>query len=229
MRNKYFMASEQDGTLEILIYGDITSWEWDESDVSSYNLAQVIGKSGADRIYVKINSYGGEVSEGLAIYNSLKNHPAHVETVCDGFACSAASIVFMAGEDRVMNDASLMMIHHAWSYARGNAQDLRKAAEDLEKISDTAAEAYRRVMTIDEEKLQELLEDESWITPREALSYGFATAVEGVNEAEQPMYSVRKKVFGQLTAEKQLPSEAEETNFTKMFRNFGKKEGESGR
>ena len=226
MRSKYFMASEQDGTLEILIYGDITSWEWDESDVSSYNLAQVIGKSDAGRIHVKINSYGGEVSEGLAIYNSLKNHPAYVETVCDGFACSAASIVFMAGDDRVMNDASLMMIHHAWTYARGNAQDLRKAAEDLEKISNTAAEAYRRVMAIDEEKLQELLENESWITPQEAFTYGFATAVEGEGEAGQPLYSVRKKVFEQLTAEKQIPSAVADTGFTKMFRNFGKKEGE---
>lgn len=226
MRNKYFMASEQDGTLEILIYGDITSWAWDESDVSSYNLAQVIGKSGASQIHVRINSYGGEVSEGLAIYNSLKNHPARVETVCDGFACSAASIVFMAGDDRVMNDASLMMIHHAWTYARGNAQDLRKAAEDLEKISNTAAEAYRRVMSIDEEKLQELLKDESWITPQEALAYGFATAVEGEEAGERPLYSVRKKVFGQLTTEKKRQPAAEETGFTKMFRNFGKKEGE---
>lgn len=226
MENKYFMASEQDGTLEILIYGDITSWAWDESDVSSYNLARVIEKSGASRIRVKINSYGGEVAEGLAIYNSLKNHPACVETICDGFACSAASIVFMAGDTRIMNDASLLMIHHAWSYARGNAEELRKAADDLEKISDTAAQAYRLVMAISEEKLQELLENESWITPQEALEYGFATGMGAESIEEQPQHSARKRVFDQLVAGRQEPAPWEETSFTKMFRNFKTKKGE---
>ena len=96
------MAAQDGDTLDILIYGDITSWEQDEKDVSSYNLAQLIGKSNAKEIRVRINSYGGEVAEGLAIYNALKGHPARVTTVCDGFACSAASVVFMAGDERIM-------------------------------------------------------------------------------------------------------------------------------
>jgi ATP-dependent Clp protease protease subunit len=198
--NKYFMAVQEENVLDVLIYGDITSWPWLESDVSSYNLAQIIQHSDADTIRVKINSYGGEVSEGLAIYNALRNHPAKVTTECDGFACSAASVVFMAGEERLMNDASLLMVHHAWSYVSGNAKEMRKAADDLDKISNAAAQAYRSVMTINEDELEKLLDEETWITPEEALSYGFATALvsEGVEE-EKPKYSARKKVFAQLS------------------------------
>ena len=80
-----------------------------------------------DEIEVHINSNGGAVSEGLAIYNVLKNSKAKVTTYCDGFACSPASVIFMAGDERVMNGASLLMIHDAWTYGQGNAAELRKA------------------------------------------------------------------------------------------------------
>ena len=196
------MAAQDGDTLDILIYGDITSWEQDEKDVSSYNLAQLIGKSNAKEIRVRINSYGGEVAEGLAIYNALKGHPARVTTVCDGFACSAASVVFMAGDERIMKEASLLMIHNAWSYAIGNARELRKAADDLEKISEAAANAYRAVMSISEEELARLLDEETWILPEEAFGYGFATVAEATAASERQQYSVRNKVFAQLTGKK---------------------------
>lgn len=198
------MAAQDGDTLDILIYGDITSWDWDEKDVSSYNLAQLIEKSNAKEIRVRINSYGGEVAEGLAIYNTLKSHPAQVTTVCDGFACSAASVVFMAGDERIMKEASLLMIHNAWSYASGNAKELRKAADDLEKISEAAANAYRAVMSISEEELKRLLDEETWILSEEALSYGFATVTEAVTASERQQYSVRNKVFAQLTGKKTI-------------------------
>lgn len=234
--NKYFMATQNENVLDILIYGDITSWDWYESDVSSYTLAKLIQESNADRINVRINSYGGEVAEGLAIYNALKNHSAEVMTVCDGFACSAASVVFMAGNKRVMNDASLLMIHNAWTYASGNAKELRKAAEDLEKISTAAANAYRAVMSISDGELDELLDNETWITPDEALEYGFATEIKGT-ECDNPQYSVRNKVFEQLAGKKTEGSSAkqpepakpaadEPTAFQKLFEKFTDKKGE---
>lgn len=175
--DRYFMAAEEGDALEVVIYGDITSWEWIESDVSSYTLSKLIRESGAKRITVHINSYGGEVSEGLAIYNALRNHPAAIRTICDGFACSAASVVFMAGDERVMNEASLLMIHNAWTYASGNAEELRKAADDLEIISDTVAKAYEAYVKISEEELKALLDGESWIKPEDALEMGFATSI----------------------------------------------------
>ena len=142
-KKKYFSLASAGRTADIFIFGDITSWEWLESDVSSYTLARAVQDLDADQINVHINSYGGEVAEGLAICNSLKNHPARVRTICDGFACSAASVVFMAGDERVMNPASLLMVHNAWTNASGNARELRKAADDLDVITSASVETYK--------------------------------------------------------------------------------------
>ena len=86
---KYYSLYQEGSEATIHIYGNIVSWEWFESDVSSYTLSKELDGIDADAINVYINSYGGEVAEGLAIYNSLKRHKAKVRTVCDGFACSA--------------------------------------------------------------------------------------------------------------------------------------------
>lgn len=199
--NKYFMATEEGEELEIIIFGDITSWEWLESDVSSYTLAKRIQESAASKITVHINSYGGEVSEALAIYNSLKAHPAHVRTVCDGFACSAASVVFMAGDERVMNASSLLMIHNAWTRASGNAAELRKQADDLDVINATVAKTYEACVKISGEELKALLDAESWIPPESALEMGFATAVAG-EENGSGQYSAKGAIIRQLAEEK---------------------------
>ena len=153
-RIKYFAVDQHEDVLEIVIYGDITSWEWLDSDVSSYTLSKLITETDAAHIRIRINSYGGEVAEGLAIYNALKNHKAEITTVCDGFACSAASVVFMAGDTRLMNPASLLMIHNAWSSASGNAKELRKKAGDLELISQTMSSIYKAAINITEEELE---------------------------------------------------------------------------
>ena len=157
-KKKYFSLASAGRTADIFIFGDITSWEWLESDVSSYTLARAVQDLDADQINVHINSYGGEVAEGLAIYNSLKNHPARVRTVCDGFACSAASVVFMAGDVRVMNPASLLMVHNAWTNASGNARELRKAADDLDVITSASVETYKARVNLSDGELAALLE-----------------------------------------------------------------------
>ena len=198
-KKKYFSLASTGRTADIFIFGDIVSWEWLESDVSSYTLARAIQDLDADEINVHINSYGGEVAEGLAIHNSLKNHPAKVRTVCDGFACSAASVVFMAGDERVMNPASLLMIHNAWTSASGNAKELRKAADDLETISSASAETYKARVNIPEEQLKELLDNETWITPADAAAWGFATEVLEEETAETASQSARAAVFQALT------------------------------
>lgn len=204
-KKKYFHLATAGRTADIYIFGDITSWEYLESDVSSYTLARSIQDLDADQINVHINSYGGEVAEGLAIYNSLKNHPARVRTVCDGFGCSAASVVFMAGDERVMNPASLLMIHNAWASASGNAKELRKAADDLEVISDTSAEAYRARVNIPEEQLTELLDSETWITPADAVAWGFATEILEEEQAETASQSARLAVFQALAGTQEAP------------------------
>ena len=189
MKKKYFSMEKVGQTATINIYGDICSWAWEElGETSAVTLSKQLEAIGdVDQIDVYINSYGGEVAEGLAIYNALKRHKAKVTTYCDGFACSIASVVFMAGDERVMNDASLLMIHNAWTYAAGNAEELRKQADDLDTITQASVNAYKAVSTLSEEEIKKLMDAETWILPEEAVQYGFATSIEshGSEKANQ--------------------------------------------
>ena len=197
MNKKYFQMTQNNNEVDIQIYGDITSWEYLDSDVSNYNLSKQLQEldDSVEKINVYINSYGGEVAEGLAIYNQLKRHKATVKTVCDGFACSAASVIFMAGDERVMSTASLLMIHNAWSMVSGNANDLRKQADDLDKVTQASVNAYMQEVNITEKELKQMLDDETWITPQEALEKGFVTAIINEKDAEKVSQSVKKSLM----------------------------------
>lgn len=180
MKKQIYYALETNGSeANITIYGDITSWPWLEGDVSAANLSHKLEALGdVSRINVFINSYGGEVAEGVAIYNALKRHKAKVVTYCDGFACSIASVIFMAGDERIMNEASVLMVHNAWTGARGNAAELRKAADDLDKINQLAITAYMAHFKGSDEELQAIMDAESWVLPEEAVERGFATSID---------------------------------------------------
>ena len=197
LNNKYYALEINGKEADIYIFGDITSWEWLDNDVSSYTLSKELQELGddIDVINVHINSYGGEVAEGLAIYNMLRNHKAKVRTYCDGFACSIASVIFMAGDERIMNSASLLFIHNAWTCACGNANDFRKQADDLDKITQASIEAYKSRTNISEEEIKELLDNETWILPSEALEMGFATAIVGEATSDKAAASARKALF----------------------------------
>lgn len=211
MNRNYFSMTKTGQTATINIYGDITSIPWFEGDVSSAKLSKQLEElKDVTEITVFINSYGGEVAEGLAIYNSLKRHKAKVTTICDGFAASIASVIFMAGDERIMNDSSLLMIHNAWTCCSGNAQELRKQADDLEKITSASVVAYKAHSSLSEEEIKELMDNESWITPEEALKYGFATSIEKT-EAKAANQSVKKRLFELIKFySNALPLEAED-------------------
>ena len=220
---KYFsLETEEDNgktVAELNIYGDITSWPWLESDVSAYNLSKQLQELEADEINVRINSFGGEVGEGIAIYNALKRHRAKIKTCVDGFACSIASVIFMAGTVRQMNEASMLMIHNAWCFARGNAKELRKAADDAEKINEMSITAYMSGVNIEEDELRALMDAESYLEPTECLEKGFATEIVNT-DSDKPSQSARKQVMMrllnpyQLDEEEDKPNEAEEEEET---------------
>lgn len=196
---KYYALTVANNEAHINIYGDITSWRWLESDVSSYTLSKELEGLDVDVINVYINSYGGEVAEGLAIYNALKRHKAKIKTYCDGFAASIASVIFMAGEERIMSNASLLFIHNAWTYAGGNAKELRKQADDLEVITQTSINAYMECVKIEESELKSMLDGETWISPQDAVEKGFATSIESYEATNNPSQSVRGLVVGKIT------------------------------
>ena len=221
--NKKYYNLETEGTKAALyIYGDITSWPWLESDVSSYNLSKQLEQLGdVDEIDVYINSYGGEVAEGLAIYSALKRHKAKVTTYCDGFACSIASVIFMAGDVRVMSTASLLMIHNAWTYTSGNANELRKQADDLDTITQASVNAYMEKVNISEEELKELLDEEKWLLPQEALEKGFATMIAGVDTSSKPSQSAMMYIMEKMQQAEVPPAEPKkEKAGERMTRSF---------
>lgn len=201
---RYYQIATQDAEASIFVYGDIVSWEWLESDVTSYGLVKEIEALEVDTINVYINSYGGEVAEGLAIYNALRRHKADVKTYCDGFACSAASVVFMAGDERIMSNASLLMIHNAWMWTAGDPKELRKQADDLETITQASINAYLNYVNITEEELKQMLDDETWLSASDALDMGFCTMiVEDLASKKAANQSVKKKLIQMILDSKE--------------------------
>lgn len=192
---KYFqLTTSEDGTTADLdIYGDICARWWDDDAMSAPKLSKMLDELGdVSQINVHINSYGGEVAEGLAIYSALRRHKARVRTTCDGFACSIASVIFMAGDERLMSDASLLMIHNAWTSAIGvNAADLRKLADDMDTITSASKSAYMARVSITEDELTELMDAETWISPADAVDMGFATAIETFESGDKASQGAR--------------------------------------
>ena len=165
------------------------------------DIKQAIDGLDVDAINVYINSYGGEVAEALAIYSSLQRHKAQIHTYCDGFACSAATIIFCAGDIRTMGSIALMMIHNCMSYlGYANSEEMRKAAEDNDKINQSSIEAYKKVSSLSEDEIKDMMNAETWLTAQECLDYGFATDIaddeEEDEEAQQTAFaSIRSAVL----------------------------------
>ena len=184
----YQMAVNKNETeASINIYGDICEWAWESlGEMDAVLLSKKLEElpESVAKINVHLNSYGGSVKEGIAIYNILRSHDAEIVTYCDGMACSIASVIFMAGDKRIMSHASELMVHNAWAMSLGNATELRKAADDLDKANDMSVAAYLSRVSISEPKLRELMDAESWLSAEEAVKYGFATEVVDYSEQD---------------------------------------------
>lgn len=190
------------------IYGDIRGGiDWGKLDdgvstkTSSASVADALSKLpvSTKAIEVHINSYGGEVAEGVAIYNALRNSGKEIATVCDGFACSIASVVFMAGSKRIMRPASLLMLHNPSSFAAGTSKDLRKSADDLDVICELSKTAYLKGGKIDADTLTSAMDAETWVAPEKAVEWGLATDIEdGGSDSDEPTQSAAQSVMQKL-------------------------------
>mgnify|MGYP004503259857 FL=1 len=136
----------------------------------------------ANLIDIYINSPGGDVSEGITIYNILKRNKAYKRVYIDGFACSIASVIAMAGNAIYMPKTSMMMVHNCWSMAVGNARELRKQADDLDKINELGIAAYMSKFNGSEKELRKLLDEETYLTAQECLDKGLCTKIIDDNE-----------------------------------------------
>ena len=175
--------SAKENTLDLYIYGDVEGdyyswWDgWTQSETSAKSFRDELAKwPDATQINLFINSYGGSVFEGTAIYSQLVRHPAHKTAYIDGFACSIASVIAMACDEIVMPRNTMMMIHNMWMGVYGNAAELRKAADDLDTINAAGRQAYlnKAGEKLSEEKLVEMMDAETWLTAAECIEYGLA-------------------------------------------------------
>ncbi len=169
---------------EIYIYGDIVSSKWDERDVTAVDFKNELNQLGdVSEIDVHINSAGGNVFEGHAIYNMLKMHKAKVNIYVDALAASIASVIAMSGDTIFMHKNSFMMIHNSWIMTLGNSKDLRQTADLLDKTDQSSNNAYLdKATNLSEEELKQLLEAETWLTADEALEKGLADEILGASE-----------------------------------------------
>lgn len=223
--------AETPETLDVYIYGDVEGDEYDwwtdeviESETSANHFREVLGEhQDAKQINIYINSNGGSVFEGTAIYNQLKRHPAHKTVYVDGFACSIASVIAMVGDEVVMPKNALMMIHNMWTVAIGNASELRKAADDLDIINQAGREAYLQKAgdKLTPEALAKMEDDETWLTAEECIQYGLADrfadqdadmsksgeVLQKANLTLQQRIQINKSLVAQLRDITQLPEE----------------------
>ena len=163
-------------TAEILVY-DVIGEDW-FGGLSAKQFVQDLAALGdVEQITVRINSIGGEVFEGVAIYNALKDHPATVTVQIDGIAASVASVIAMAGSKVVISPLAMIMIHNPAVMAFGEAPDLRRAADLLDKITESVAiPAYARTK-LSPDELKAAMAAETWYSAEEAVAAGFADEI----------------------------------------------------
>lgn len=215
-------------TLEMYIYGDVEGdgYDWwnDEvitSETSANHFREELAKyPNATNINIFVNSYGGSVFEGTAIYNQLRRHQAFKTVYIDGFACSIASVIAMAGDKVVMPKNAMMMIHNAWTYAMGNSAELRKAADDLEVINKGNRQAYLQKAgdKINEEELVALLDAETWLTAEDCIRLGLADEYAendaDMTKAQEVLQKVNRTLEQKLSYNKALSAQLKQLNKT---------------
>lgn len=158
---------------EIWIYEQIGKDFWSDEGVTAKEFQQALASIKAPQIDLHINSPGGEVFSGLTIFNLIKQHPANVTTYIDGLAASIASVIALAGDKVVMAENALFMVHNPYGMTVGNADEMRKMADTLDKVSGSISMAYIEKSGKDADEIKTLMDSETWMSAYEALEYGF--------------------------------------------------------
>ena len=170
----YTFKNEANQTPELYIFDDIDDWY----GVSAQSVVDQIRNLDASEINVRLNSRGGMVFEGIAIYNALRLHKANIHVTIEGLAASIASVIAMAGDTVTIAENAMVMIHNPYGWAQGDAEAMRKTAEVMDKIADSIAVSYtaRTGKTI--EDMKALMESETWFTAQEALAMGLVDQID---------------------------------------------------
>jgi len=172
-------AKAESDQADVLIY-DYIGW----GGVTAADFAKELKAVSAKTINVRINTPGGDVFDGLAIFNSLKAHGAAIHVTVDGIAASIGSIIAMAGDHITMGESAFMMIHNPWAVTIGNAADMREMAATLDKIGASLAGIYASRAGVTLDAAQVWMNAETWFTAEEAKAAGLADTVKVGAKAE---------------------------------------------
>ncbi|WP_092504201.1 head maturation protease, ClpP-related [Virgibacillus subterraneus] len=178
-----FEANEDSQEYTLYIYGPIGGFIF--SNNSAQGIRRKLQDVDAEKIHVHINSPGGSAFDGVAIGNLLKNHKAEIIVHVDGWAASAASVIAMAGDKIIMPENTMMMIHRASTIEWGNAALFEKTAADLRKVDKSLAASYKKRFVGEQSELDQLLDDETFLTAEEAVAFGLADTVDDEIEIQE--------------------------------------------
>lgn len=171
------LAAESDDPNTITIFDVIGEDFWTGGGFTAKRMAAALRSIGKNPVTVKINSPGGDMFEGIAIYNLLREHPEKVTIEVMGWAASAASIIAMAGDDIRMGLGTFMMVHNAWGIVIGNRHDMREVAEMFDGFDAAIADIYEARVKVDRKAIVKLMDAETFMGPSEAVEKGFADSV----------------------------------------------------
>lgn len=175
---------------EILIY-DVIGEHWVGDGVSAKKVkSQLDGMTDDEEITVRINSPGGDIFDGFAIYNLLDQAEAPIRIVVDGYAASAASVIAMAGDSVEMAENAFLMIHEPITFGMGSADDFRAQAETLDKIKGSIVNTYVKRSGDDPEAVSEAMNAETWYTAQEAVDAGLADLI--IDASENKIENLKK-------------------------------------
>jgi ATP-dependent protease ClpP protease subunit len=164
---------------EVSIY-DFIGTDYSEDGTTARSFRAKLKRLGkVDRIKLRVNSLGGDIAQGFAIYNMLLDHPAKVTAYIDGVAASMAGVIAMAADEVIMPENAWLMIHNPWSFAIGDSDDLRREADLLDSFKQAAMRAYVRHTSLSEKELGRLMDEETWFDAEAAVEAGFASRVSG--------------------------------------------------
>ena len=204
-QTKYCFRQEAGSNVhQLYIYDDVSeygtfnwlTWSYDESETSAEYFRKTLAEiPETDTIELHINSYGGSVKEGVAIYNQLKRKKCkEIVAYVDGFAYSIASIILQAADRRIMGLGTSLLIHNMWLSVSGNAEELRKAADDLDVLMESNRQIYMEKVNIDEDQLIEMMNAETYLTPQQAVEMGFADEIAGDDGSSAVMEQMQKQI-----------------------------------
>ena len=185
----YKILNQSVDSTEILLYSLI------EGGTTAAKVIKALQASPSENITLRINSDGGEVFDAIAIYNYLKDK--HITVIIDGMCASAASIVAMSGEKIIMQEGSMMMIHNPVTLAFGESEDLKTAAGMLDKVTELITDIYEAKTGLDRAEIEEMMAAQTWMTPVEALTYGFCDEVDSAGE--YPPLEAGDRIYEDIT------------------------------